>query len=201
MTDPVVYIVDDDASVRDSLSLLISLKKMRAAVFASGEDFLSVYSPDLRGCVLTDLKMPGMSGLDLQRELKERGAALPLVMLTAHGDIASVRNAFLAGAFDFLEKPVDDDVLQDVLRNALRADAERTTHSVRQLRSEELVATLTPREREVLRLVARGLQHREIGQQLGISPRTIEVYKSRMMQKLQCDSLADAMRIGMTLEA
>lgn len=201
MTDPVVYIVDDDASVRDSLSLLISLKKLRAAVFASGEDFLSVYSPELRGCVLTDLKMPGMSGLDLQRALKERGATLPLVMLTAHGDVASVRSAFLAGAFDFLEKPVDDDVLHDVLLNALRADAERTGHSVRRLRSEELVATLTPREREVLRLVARGLQHREIGQQLGISPRTIEVYKSRMMQKLQCESLADAMRIGMTLEA
>lgn len=199
MSDVAVYIVDDDASVRDSLSLLISLKKQRAAVFASAEDFLSVYSRELRGCVLTDLKMPGMSGLDLLRTLRQRGSSLPIVMLTAHGDVSSVRNAFLAGAQDFLEKPVDDAVLHDVLVNALRTDAIPKVDAQHRPGTDELISTLTPRETEVLRLVARGLSHREIGQHLGISPRTIEVYKARMMQKLRCESIGTAIRIGRQL--
>jgi RNA polymerase sigma factor (sigma-70 family) len=194
---PTVYVVDDDAAVRDALSLLISLKGMRAAVFGSAADFLSVYTPDRRGCLLTDFKMPEMNGLELQAELRKRGVTLPVVMLSAHGDVATTRTALKNGAVDFLEKPVDDAVLVDVLSNALRIDDEQRIHHAERNRVDSLLARLTSREREVLDLLAEGLGHRDIGSRLEISARTVEVYKARMMEKLQCRTLADVLKIGM----
>lgn len=196
MTDPTVFVVDDDASIRDALSLLISLKGLKASVFASAEDFLAVYDPQWRGCLLTDLQMPGMGGLDLQMTLRERGVVLPVVVLTAHGDVATTRAALKNGAVDFLEKPVDDDVLIDVLRNAIRIDSERYSTHVQRMDTMTRLGRLTSREREVLELLADGLQHREIAERLTISPRTVEVYKARMMEKLQCRTLAEIVRIG-----
>lgn len=196
MSDPTVFVVDDDASIRDALSLLISLKGMRASVFSSAEDFLAVYDASWRGCLLTDLKMPGMNGLDLQTVLRERGVTLPVVVLTAHGDVNTTRAALKNGAVDFLEKPADDDVLVDVLQNAIRIDEERNrAHSEREHVTASL-SRLTARERDVLELLAEGLQHREIAERLSISPRTVEVYKARMMDKLGCRTLADVVRIG-----
>ena len=194
--DATVFVVDDDASVRDALSLLISLKGLRAALFASAEDFLAVYDPAWRGCLLTDLKMPGLSGLDLQQALRDRGVALPVVVLTAHGDVNTTRRALKAGAHDFLEKPVDDDVLMDVLTNAIRLDRDQHAHWRQRASRQARLDALTERERGVLELLAEGLQHREIAERLGISPRTVEVYKARMLQKLQCRSLAEAIRLG-----
>jgi len=196
MTDPTVFVVDDDASIRDALSLLISLKGLRASVFNSGEDFLAVYDTSWRGCLLTDLKMPGMSGLELQNTLRERGVTLPVVVLTAHGDVSKTRAALKNGAVDFLEKPVDDDVLVDVLMNAIRIDAERHRETAQRAQAAAQIARLTPRERSVLDLLAEGLQHREIAERLAISPRTVEVYKARMMEKLQCRTLAEVIRLG-----
>jgi FixJ family two-component response regulator len=196
MTDPTVFVVDDDASIRDALSLLISLKGLRPSVFSSAEDFLAAYDVQWRGCLLTDLQMPGMSGLDLQTALRERGILLPVVVLTAHGDVATTRAALKYGAVDFLEKPVDDDVLIDVLRNAIRIDADRHRAHVQRVETMTRLGRLTPREREVLDLLADGLQHREIAERLGISPRTVEVYKARMMEKLQCRTLAEIVRLG-----
>lgn len=170
-------------------------------MFASAEDFLATYQPQWRGCLLADLQMPGMSGLDLQAELKARGHTLPVVVLTAHGDVATTRAALKNGALDFLEKPVDDAVLIDVLGNAIRVDAERHTAEQARSATAERLARLTPRERDVLRLLARGQQLREIAQQLDISPRTVEVYKARMMEKLGCRTLADVVRIGAELPA
>lgn len=201
MAEPTVFVVDDDAGIRDALSLLISLRGLRAQVFASAEDFLATYQPQWRGCLLADLQMPGMSGLDLQAELKARGHTLPVVVLTAHGDVATTRAALKNGALDFLEKPVDDAVLIDVLGNAIRIDAERHTAEQARSATAERLARLTPRERDVLRLLARGQQLREIAQQLDISPRTVEVYKARMMEKLGCRTLADVVRIGAELPA
>ncbi|HTT04688.1 MAG TPA: response regulator [Steroidobacteraceae bacterium] len=196
MNDPTVFLVDDDVAVRDALSLLISVKGLRTAVFASAEGFLNTYSVSWRGCLLTDLQMPGMPGLQLQRHLVERGIELPVVVLTAHGDVATTRAALKNGALDFLEKPVDDEVLIEVLRNAIRVDEQR--HRARTSRDQTLqrVAKLTPRELDVLRLLAEGLQHREIAARLAISPRTVEVYKARMMEKLQVRTLADVIRLG-----
>jgi two-component system, LuxR family, response regulator FixJ len=193
---PTVFVVDDDAAIRDALSLLISLKGLRAAVFSSAEDFLAVYESDWRGCLLTDLKMPGMGGLELQAALRERGVTLPVVVLTAHGDVSTTRTALKGGAVDFLEKPVDDEVLVDVLRNAIRTDEDLHRASEQRVARAAQLERLTPRERAVLELLAQGLQHREISERLAISPRTVEVYKARMMEKLQCRTLAEVVRIG-----
>ena len=201
MTENTVFLVDDDASIRDALSLLISLKGLRTSVFASAEDFLAVYNPDWRGCLLTDLKMQGMSGLELQSVLRERGVQLPVVVLTAHGDVTTTRAALKNGAVDFLEKPVNDEVLIDVLMNAIRIDAQRhQVHAQQEERSARL-SRLTSREREVLALLAEGFSHREIAEKLSISARTVEVYKARMMDKLQCGTLAEVVRIGIEARA
>lgn len=196
MSDATVFVVDDDASVRDALSLLISLKGLRASMFASAEAFLAVYQPSWRGCLLTDLKMSGMSGLELQMQLREKGVTLPVVVLTAHGDVSTTRTALKNGAVDFLEKPVDDDVLLDVLINAIRIDEERYRAHESRASLMQRLERLTARERAVLDLLADGFQHRDIAERLAISPRTVEVYKARMMEKLQCRSLADVVRIG-----
>ena len=193
---PTVFVVDDDAAVRDALGLLISLKGMRAALFASAADFLAVYEPAWRGCLLSDLKMPQMNGLELQRELQHRGVTLPVVLLTAHGDVATTRAALKNGAVDFLEKPVSDEILVDVLSNAIRIDAARHHDEVERAQAASLLSRLTPRERAVLDLLNEGLQHRDIAARLEISPRTVEVYKARMMEKLQCRTLADVLRFG-----
>jgi RNA polymerase sigma factor (sigma-70 family) len=142
--------------------------------------------------------MPSMSGLELQKTMMDREIYLPVIVLTAHGDVQTTRLAMKNGAFDFLEKPADDEILIDVLQNAIRADdrqyaAHRTGEMAR-----SRIERLTPRERDVLSLVVEGLSQREIAARLGISPRTVEVYKARMMEKLQCRSIADVVRIAMT---
>jgi RNA polymerase sigma factor (sigma-70 family) len=198
MSNATVFLIDDDASVRDSLSLVLSLKGIRTQVFASAEAFLETYRPEWRGCVLTDLQMPGMSGLELQQALHQRGISLPLVMLTAHGDVPTTRLAMKAGAFDFLEKPVDDGILIDVLQNAIREDVLRRDSQSADDTARSRLARLTPREREVLDHLVQGRSQREIAAHLNISPRTVEVYKSRMMEKLQCRSLAELIRAALS---
>lgn len=197
MNDATVFVIDDDASVLDSIHLILSLKGMRTQLFSSGEDFLEAYRPEWRGCILTDLQMPRMSGLDLQRALHERGIRLPVVVLTAHGDVPTTRVAMKGGAFDFLEKPINDEVLLDVLKNAIREDIHRYAVERAEDASRSRLARLTPREREVLDLLVEGLSHREIAARLTISPRTVEVYKARTMEKLQCRSLAELIRAAL----
>jgi two-component system, LuxR family, response regulator FixJ len=197
VNDATVFVIDDDASVRDSINLILSLKGMRTQLFSSGEDFLEAYRPEWRGCILTDLQMPGMSGLDLQQALHERGVLLPVVVLTAHGDVPTTRVAMKGGAFDFLEKPINDEVLLDVLKNAIREDIHRHAAESAEDALRSRLARLTPREREVLDLLVEGLSHREIAARLTISPRTVEVYKARMMEKLQCRSLAELIRAAL----
>ena len=197
MNDATVFVIDDDASVRDSINLILSLKGMRTQLFSSAEDFLEAYRPEWRGCILTDLQMPGMSGLDLQQALHERGVLLPVVVLTAHGDVPTTRVAMKGGAFDFLDKPITDEVLLDVLKNAIREDIHRHAAESAEDALRSRLARLTPREREVLDLLVEGLSHREIAARLTISPRTVEVYKARMMEKLQCRSLAELIRAAL----
>jgi RNA polymerase sigma factor (sigma-70 family) len=194
VSDATVFVIDDDASVRDSISLILSLKGMQTQLFSSAEDFLEAYRPEWRGCILTDLQMPRMSGLDLQQVLQERCILLPVVVLTAHGDVPTTRVAMKGGAFDFLEKPINDEVLLDVLKNAIREDIHRHAAESAEDALRSRLARLTPREREVLDLLVEGLSHREIAARLTISPRTVEVYKARMMEKLQCRSLAELIR-------
>jgi two-component system response regulator FixJ len=197
MSDPTVFVIDDDASVRDSINLILSLQGMRTQLFPSAEDFLEAYRPEWRGCILTDLQMPGMSGLDLQQALPERGIVLPVVVLTAHGDVPTTRVAMKGGAFDFLEKPINDEILLDVLKNAIREDIHRHAAARAEDALRSRLARLTPREREVLDFLVEGLSQREIAARLTISPRTVEVYKARMMEKLQCRSLAELIRVAL----
>lgn len=192
-----VFLIDDDPGVRDSLSLLLSLKGVRTQPYANAESFIETYRPDWPGCVLTDLRMPGMTGLELQSVLRERRVDLPVVVLTAHGDVATARAALKNGAFDFLEKPIDDVMLIDVLRNALRVDRERRTAVNSRSSADARMERLTGREREILALIAAGHQNREIATQLGISPRTVEVHKARIMEKLECHSLAELIRMNL----
>ena len=190
-----VHIVDDDAAVRDSLALLLSLRGYRTAMFASAEDFLAALQPGWSGCILADIRMPGMSGLQMQAELARRGVGIPVVVLTAHGDVTSARAAFRADAVDFLEKPFDDEALVAAIESAYARERSRLGESVHQAARERVVAQLTPREREVLDLVTQGLHNREVGERLAISPRTVEVHKARVMAKLGARSLAELLRL------
>jgi len=186
---PTVYIVDDDPAVRDSLSLLLSLRGYATAVFACAEDFLKALAPHWRGVVIADIRMPGMSGLDMQAALAQHPVRLPVIIITGHGDVAAARQAFKANAVDFLEKPFDDQHLLASIEEALNEPRAEPAGGGRP-------ATLSAREKEVMSLVVDGLDNRSIAQQLGISPRTVEVHKSRSMSKLGARNLAELLRIA-----
>jgi FixJ family two-component response regulator len=189
--DGTVFLIDDDPSVRDSLTLLLSLKGLRTQAFANAESFIDTYRPERSGCVLTDLRMPGMTGLELQAALRARHIDVPVVVLTAHGDVATARAALKNGAFDFIEKPADDAMLLEVLRNALRVEHERRAAASTRTDTDQRLQRLTGREREILALIAAGHPNRDVAVKLGISPRTVEVHRARIMEKLECSSLAE----------
>lgn len=193
-----VHVVDDDASVRDSLCLLLRLHGYAPRPAPTGEDFLeAVDQAAPTAVVLLDLRMPGMSGADVQAALAQRSLKWPVIMLTAHGDAASARNALKAGAHDFIEKPVDDAVLLAAIEHAA-AEAEAADHvAARRAETARRLSRLTPREREVLAMVVDGRHNREVAQALGISPRTVEVYKARLMDKLDVERLPDLIRLAL----
>jgi FixJ family two-component response regulator len=191
-----VFIVDDDASVRDAVSLLLSLRGYRTASFACGEDFLRACQPDWAGCVVADIKMPGMSGLDLQGALSRGGFGLSVLIMTGHGDVTAARTAFKSDAIDFLEKPFEDEQLVAGVEAAFAREQERLAARVRNARRETLVADLSQREREVLSLLAQGMANRSIAEQLDISPRTVEVHKARVMTKLGVSNVAELVRLA-----
>lgn len=197
---PVVFIVDDDDAVRDSLGLLLGLRGYETRGFARSKDFLSVVDRNARGCILLDLRIPDMDGLEVQAELAAREIKVPIIILTAHGDVATARAALKAGAFDFLEKPIDDDLLRATIGAALTRDLEARNRAEQQTELQARLDRLTPREREVLELVVHGRHNREIAAELSISPRTVEVYKARVMDKLQVDRLPDLIRIALGLD-
>src|SRR5712672_504239 len=176
-----VFIVDDDIAVRDSLALLLGLKGFRARIFANAESLLKAYDASWFGCILADVRMPGMNGLELQTELIKRESDVPVIIMTGYGDVATARVALKAGAIDFLEKPIDDAVLIDVLQSAIDAHAALRRGSSGGKGTQHL----TTREQQVSDLVTAGNTVKQIAAQLGISPRTVEVYKSRMVQKLR----------------
>lgn len=191
-----VFIVEDDASVRDALGLLLGLQGYPVAMYGDAESFLAARRPDWRGCALIDIRMPGMDGLSLQRRLRESGCAIPVVVMTAHGDVESARAAFRSQAVDFLEKPIDHAKLIAAVAEAFARQASAQEAAGRQSDFACLLATLTPREREVMELVVRGRHNREIAELLGISARTVEVHKARMMAKLGSESVADLVRVS-----
>lgn len=191
-----VYLVDDDPAIRDSLSLSLSLRGYHIAQFASAEDFLNAFDAAWAGCVIADIRMPGMSGLQLQTALLERGSTLPMIIITGHGDVTSARAAFRNQAVDFLEKPLDDEHLISAIETAFEHELGRINKRSRQARREAMLSSLSPREREVMTYLMRGLHAREIGEQLGISHRTVEVHKAHIMEKMGVRSVIDIVRLG-----
>lgn len=194
-SEPTVYVVDDDAAVRDSLLLLLRLKGHAAQAFASADAFLAAFRADAAGCLLLDLRMRGISGLELQRQIAERGIALPIVIITAHGDVAAAREAFKAGAVDFLEKPLDETALFAAIGAALLRDRQHRESTQASAALEARMSRLTRREREVMWQVGEGRPNREIAAALGLSPRTVEIYKMRMMEKLEVRGLPELLRM------
>lgn len=196
-----VYVVDDDASVRDAVSLLLSLHGFSCATFASAEHLLAALPPATGGCVVTDLRMGGMSGLDLQRESARRNPGLAFVFITAHGDVGAARQAFLAQAVDFLEKPFDGAQLVRAVHTALeRASASGARRSGDVARLTAVPASLSPRERDVLALLVQGRDNRQIAEQLRISHRTVEVHKARVLEKCGARSVVDLIRRQTTVD-
>jgi FixJ family two-component response regulator len=192
-----VFIVDDDASVRDSIAVMLGLKGYRTALFASAEAFLAAWRPDWVGCVVADVRLPGASGVELQAALRERGVALPFVIITAHGDVATARAAFRSQAVDFLEKPFDNRQLFAAVETAFALEGRRIRHDEGRRSDAAKLERLTPREREVLEHAARGLHAKEIGAALGISARTVEVHKTRIMEKLGVRNVAELVRFAL----
>ena len=193
-----VYIVDDDAAVRDSLGLLLGLNGYRTLPFSNADDFLKVCAPEWSGCLLLDIRMPGTDGLALQAALHERGVTLPIIFITAHGDVPTVRTALKSGAVDYLEKPVDPDAMLAAVRSAMDVDQAQRQKQARAGRSEQRMSSLTPREREVLELVVQGQQYRQIAAALGISPRTVEVHRARLMEKLGARNISELVRMSLS---
>jgi RNA polymerase sigma factor (sigma-70 family) len=193
-----VYIVDDDAAVRDSLGLLLGLNGYRTLPFSNADDFLKACTPEWTGCLLLDIRMPGTDGLELQTQLRERHIALPIIFMTAHGDVPTVRTALKAGAVDYLEKPVDPDSMLAAVRQAMDVDEAQRQKLARAGESEQRLRTLTPREREVLGLVVQGQQYRQIAATLGISPRTVEVHRARLMEKLGARNISELVRMSLS---
>ena len=193
---PTVFLVDDDAAVRDALGVLFRTEGLTVSAYASAESFLATCPLDVCGCLVLDLHMPGMGGIELQKALSEQNILLPVIFLTGHGDIPMSVRALKAGAVDFLEKPANPDVLLARVRDALAQDLRHRTISAEQAALGALYDRLTVREREILAQVADGKTSKEIARSLGISPRTVEVHRSHIMGKLGADSLADLIRIG-----
>jgi len=190
-----VFIVDDDADVRESLGALLESAGFKVALFDSARAFLEVFKSQTGACLLTDIRMPGMDGLELQANLVERGVRIPVIVMTGHGDVPLAVKAMKAGAVDFLEKPFDDRTLIASIENALKiAGKAHAEHS----KSEAALAalrTLTDRERDVLLLLVAGYANKVVAHKLDISPRTVEVHRARLMEKTSSRNLADLVRI------
>ena len=194
-----VYIVDDDDAIRDSLAFLLEASGISVEAYATAADFLERYRINERACLVLDIRMPGMSGMELQDVLIERGIRLPLIFITGHGDVPMAVEALKKGAVDFIEKPFNDNALLALIDRALRQ--QQALQEDTQQRSAALarVHTFTPREREVMDMVVTGKLNKTIADQLGISIKTVEAHRARVMEKMQAKSLADL--IQMTLGA
>lgn len=197
MSEPTVHVVDDDDAIRDSLAFLLESAGLEARTYDSAGALLTRVSELEPGCILTDIRMPGMSGLELVRELKQQGVALPIIVMTGHADVPLAIETMKAGVVDFIEKPFDDELLLGSIRGAVSKGLEVAEHEQERLAVRERLASLSPRERDVLDGLVAGHPNKIIAFNLGISPRTVEIYRANLMTKMLARSLSDLVRMSM----
>ena len=196
-SDGVVHVIDDDDAMRDSLAFVLDVEGLKVKLYASALEFLEA-SPDLTdGCIVTDIRMPGMSGLDLVRRLKDDGVKCPMVVMTGHGDVALAVEAMKAGVIDFIEKPFSNDVLLATIRGALALRSNQAHVDQPRQEAQERLAHLSPRERDVLSGVVAGKANKAIAFELQISPRTVEIYRANLMSKTGARNISELMRIAL----
>ncbi len=195
LDDALIYVVDDDAALRRSLVFLLESVGWRVEAHASAEEFLAAYRPGLPGCLVLDIRMPSMSGLELQHALKARGFEPPVIFITGHGDVSLAVQAMKQGACDFIEKPFRDQALLDAVARAVREGREALAEARRQGDAQAALARLSPRELDVARLVARGLPNKLVGRELNISEKTVHIHRQHVMEKAGVGSAAELARL------
>ncbi len=197
MADGIVYVVDDDAAVRESLAWLIQSVDLEAVACPDAQAFLDAYDRSQPACLVLDVRMRGMSGLDLQAELARREIAVPTIIITGHGDVSMAVRAMKMGAVDFVEKPFNDQELLERIQRAIDSDQAAREGGREREQACALLASLSPREREVMDLLVLGKANKEVADQLGLSTRTVEGHRARLMEKLSCTSLAELVRLSL----
>jgi RNA polymerase sigma factor (sigma-70 family) len=195
---PTVFVVDDEEPLRDSLRWLIQTVGLAVETYASGEEFLKAYDPNKPGCVVLDVRMPGLSGLAVLEQLMRQEHAPPVIVLTAHGDVSMAVRALKGGAVEFLEKPYKDQDLLDCIQQSIQRDAQRREQQARRRALAARLARLTPREHEVMERMVAGKPNKVIASQLKISEKTIEAHRAKVMEKMEVDSLAELVRLVLT---
>ncbi|MBS0409974.1 MAG: response regulator [Proteobacteria bacterium] len=200
MTESTVHLIDDDADVRESLAFLLSTADIEAITYDSAATFLEV-AADARGCVITDIRMPDIDGMELVRRLKSMGCDLPIIVITGHGDVPLAVEAMKAGVRDFIEKPFDDDVILGAVHQALRSRAESAAEAGERAEIQARLNTLSPREQQVLEGLVAGKPNKVIAFDLDISPRTVEIYRAHVMTKMQARSLSELVRFVLISKA
>ena len=195
-----VFIVDDDQEVRDALQLLMESVGLQVECFGSAQEYLDRFDPQRPGCIVLDVRMPGMSGLDLQARLAEERLCPPIIIITGHGDVPMAVRAVQAGAMNFIEKPFNDQELLDSVHRAIEQDARQRGDVSRLAEIEERYQRLTPREREVLELVIAGRRNKLIAAELGVSQSTVEAHRAKVMEKMEADTLSELMRMMLSMQ-
>ena len=195
-TESTVFLVDDDQAVRDALVLLLETAQFNAESFDSAEAFLDACDPDRPGCLLLDVRMPGMSGIKLQEELAARGIVIPIIFLTGHADVSMSAQAFRSGAIDFMEKPFDENILLERIQEAIRLDQSNREALDKQANAESRLASLTRREDEIMWLIVAGRANKQIAAELDLSHRTVESHRGRIMEKTGAHSLPDLVKLA-----
>jgi FixJ family two-component response regulator len=196
--EPTVFVVDDDPAVRESLHWLVESEKLNVETFPSAADFLDAYEPGRPGCLLLDVRMPGMTGLEMQEQLRQRSIDLPTIIITGHADVPIAIKAMKAGAVDFIEKPFNDEALLASVRSALEAHSRNRADAELRREAKTRLDQLTKREHEVLGLVVKGLSNKRIAAVLGISEKTVEVHRGNMMRKMRVGNVAELVRVALT---